>query len=261
MGAHQNVERYANGIPVKPADGLRRMPSREGNRTVHLKDDHPAVREGRTIYPHSRKFVEEVGRVLKSGMNSPKTGAEVMKGHWRGFPIFTLTLEERATCPRTCKVWNECYGNKMNWAERIVHDADFEDILWLELEALNKAHPLGFVVRLHILGDFYSEAYVALWGKALLMFPALNVFGYTARDPDLMDPIGVALKRLSDHHWSRFAMRFSGKKWGLQGVVTVEPGAKPKDAIVCPAQTGATACCGTCGLCWTTRATIAFEKH
>src|SRR5262249_24811065 len=30
----------------------------------------------------------------------------------------TLTLEERATCPTTCRHWRDCYGNKMHRAQR-----------------------------------------------------------------------------------------------------------------------------------------------
>jgi hypothetical protein len=246
-----------------PSHGLTRHVAVTGRkRGVHLDAGHAAVREVRTLFPTTVKFVEETLHVLKSGVNSRKIGSHVMKGAWKGFPIFTLTLEERKTCPKACQHWLTCYGNNMHLAERIVHDADFEDILWLELESLNKAHPLGFVVRLHVLGDFYSVGYVKLWERALLMFPALNVWGYTARDPgDPDEPIGRELKRLSDHHWSRFALRFSGKDWGLQGAITVEKGEKAPGAITCPVQTGRTATCGTCALCWTTKATIAFERH
>jgi hypothetical protein len=48
---------------------------------------------------------DEVQRVLKDGHQSRKIGKFVTKGKMRGFPIFTLTLEERATCPRSCLAW------------------------------------------------------------------------------------------------------------------------------------------------------------
>lgn len=252
---------YAARKVIAP-DQHRRIPPPKGVRHIVLGTDHKAVVEGRTLFPSTVKYVEEVNRVLVDGYQSRKVGKQVMKGPWKGFPIYTLTLQERATCPRSCAHWRDCYGNHMHFANRIVNDADFEEILWLELEALNRKHPVGFVVRLHVLGDFYSVAYVKLWERALLHFQALHVFGYTARDPDNHDDaIGKEVKRLSDECWSRFAIRFSGKDWGLQGAVTVPKGVKHPGAITCPAQTGQTACCATCGLCWQAKATIAFEQH
>jgi hypothetical protein len=245
---------------IPPADGLRRHPPPKGVRHINLAKDHAAVKEGRTLFPTTVKFVEEVGRVLVGGYNSRKIGKAVTKGPWKGLPIYTLTLQERATCPKSCSHWRDCYGNTMHMANRIVNDADFEEILWLELDALNRKHPVGYVVRLHVLGDFYSVPYVDLWEKALLMFPALHVFGYTARNPR-SDQIGAAVFRLSSNYWTRFAIRFSGRDWGLQGAITIERGEKHPTAITCPAQTGKTLCCGTCGLCWTANKTIAFERH
>jgi hypothetical protein len=131
---------------------------------------------------------DEVGRVLKDGHQSRKIGKAVTKGPRRGWPIFTLTLEERATCPRTCKAWGFCYGNNMQAAERIVAGERLEAALGLELLALQRQHPGGFMVRLHVLGDFYSEDYVRFWTSALDRFPALHVFGFTARLPGT--PIG-----------------------------------------------------------------------
>jgi hypothetical protein len=76
---------------------------------------------------------DEVKRVLKDGHQSRKIGKTAMKGPRRGWPIFTLTLEERATCPRTCAAWAFCYGNAMQAAERIVAGAELEQALWDEL--------------------------------------------------------------------------------------------------------------------------------
>jgi hypothetical protein len=144
---------------------------------------HPAYRTGRSIFP-SRVFdPDEVQRVLKDGHQSRKIGKFVTKGKMRGFPIFTLTLEERATCPRTCLAWGECYGNAMHAAERIVAGPALETALWDELAALQQLHPGGFLVRLHVLGDFYSLDYAQLWHEALEAYPALHIFGYTARPP------------------------------------------------------------------------------
>jgi hypothetical protein len=93
---------------------LRRHPTVEANGAgVTLSALHPAYRTGRTIFS-SRVFdADEVKRVLKDGHQSRKIGKTATKGHRRGWPIYTLTLEERATCPRTCAAWAFCYGNHM----------------------------------------------------------------------------------------------------------------------------------------------------
>ena len=41
----------------------------------------------------------------------------------------------------------------------------------------------------------------------------------------------------------------------------VAPGETDPDAILCPAQTGATDCCATCALCWQSLRSIAFRPH
>lgn len=218
---------------------------------------HPAHRSGRSIFP-SRVFdPDEVQRVLKTGHQSRKIGKTVMKGHRKGWPIFTLTLEERATCPRGCAAWSFCYGNNMQAAERIVAGAALEAVLWSELTDLQRRHPGGFMVRLHVLGDFYSADYVNLWAAALDSFPTLHVFGFTARLPGT--PIGDALWMLSANQWDRFAIRFSGMRGEVMAAQVV-PDVDPM-AIICPAQTGKTDCCATCALCWQSARTIAFQRH
>src|SRR5438105_3919896 len=88
--------------------------------------DHPAIMAGRTIYPTTVR----AGRdrwALKSGVNSRKIGGEILKGRWAGMPILTLTLEERKTCPTSCKLFRSCFGNKMHFADRV--DAG-PDLFW-----------------------------------------------------------------------------------------------------------------------------------
>lgn len=218
---------------------------------------HPAYRSGRSIFP-SRVFdPDEVKRVLKTGDQSRKIGKLVMKGHRKGWPIYTLTLEERATCPRSCEAWGFCYGNAMQAAERITPGAALEEALHSELAALQAKHPAGFLVRLHVLGDFYSVDYVRFWAAALEQFPALHVFGFTARLPGT--EIGEEVWQIAGNYWDRFAVRFSGMRgelWASQ----IDEAADPM-AIACPAQTGATDCCATCALCWATNRTISFKRH
>lgn len=63
----------------------------------------PAIVAGRSIF-HAKgvRSVAESGNVLVSGHSNVKIGRDVRKGWARGYWIYTLTLEERATCPRTC---------------------------------------------------------------------------------------------------------------------------------------------------------------
>lgn len=218
----------------------------------------PAYRAGNSIFP-SRVFAPgEVRRVLKDGHQSRKIGKEVRKGARKGWPIFTLTLEERATCPRTCTEWGTCYGNNMQAAERIEHGDELTDALEAELYALARKHPSGFMVRLHVLGDFYSEAYVEFWARMLDELPPLHVFGFTARLPGTA--IGDALAPLIERQWERFAIRVSGGKTDLKAAEIVESG-DDSHSIICPAQTGATECCATCALCWHSTRSIAFRRH
>lgn len=236
----------------------RRIPSAAPGLGLVLSPDHPAVVDGRTLFPKSVIHPSTADRLLKSGHNQRKIGKRVTKGRWAGAWIYCLTLEERATCPSTCQHWRSCYGNNMHWSQRFIAGRSLELRLWAELEALDRQHRRdGFIVRLHILGDFYSVEYVRFWERALGAFPALRVYGYTART--LADPIGIELQRLSDSRWDRFAMRFSGR-WGDRGATTFEEGEQPT-GIPCPAQNGGTECCATCGLCWQTVREISFVSH
>lgn len=221
-----------------------------------MTPDNAAAVEGRTRYPATRKSALDVLRVLKSGKESRKIGDRIVKGKWSGFPIFTLTLEERATCPRTCEEWLSCYGNKMHWSHRFSPDATTMAAIALELGVHQRRYPDGFVVRLHVLGDFVSVGYVDHWKDFLKRFPALHLFGYTAHPPK--SEIGSAIAELP---WERAAIRFSGQERTRGAVVIEAESEAPKTAIVCPAQTDKADCCGSCGLCWNTEKLIAFLRH
>lgn len=223
--------------------------------------DHPAFTKARTLFPSTVAAPADRTRVLISGFNSPKTGRLITKGRWKGFPIYTLTLEERATCPTSCVHWRSCFGNQMHFAVRIRHGDDLHTKLQEEVCALAGEHPKGFAVRLHVLGDFYSVEYVDLWRLLLIAYPQLHVFGFTARwQRD--DPIAVALIKLAMDRWDRFAMRFSNAPVDQCSTVSIEhPLQKPADAIVCPQQLGTTQACATCALCWQSKRRIAFVRH
>ena len=227
---------------------------------VLLSALHPAMRGGRTAFP-SRVFApDELPRLLKSGHHSRKIGKQVAKGHRRGWEIYTLTLEERASCPRSCGEWASCYGNNMQAAERVEHGPDLIEQLGFEVARLALAHPGGFLVRLHILGDFWSVTYVRFWEQMIQQHPALHLFGFTAREPQ--SEIGQAIALLiHDAGWSRFAIRFSGAPHTHGAARVLAPGEIDPAAILCPAQTGQTDCCATCALCWQSDRSIAFRRH
>jgi hypothetical protein len=228
--------------------------------------DHPALVEGRTLFPARVRDAAEALQVLSPGNQSAKLGDRVEKGAWRGMLVFSLSLEERATCPRACGNWDICYGNSMPFAWRYRPGADLVARLDRELAGLNDQHGEGFVVRLHQLGDFYSVEYVAAWAGWLEKYPALHVFGYTAWPVE--SPIGAAISRLTQASWARFAIRFSSATPGPQAAITLrtmpEADARSKGAVVCPVQTGKSATCATCAVCWSPAAqhrTIAFLAH
>lgn len=200
--------------------------------------------------------------VLKSGYHSSKIGKLITKGKWKGFPVFTLTLEERATCPRTCGHWRSCFGNGMQHAHRFAHGDALEMKLVEEVTLLAIRHPDGFAIRLHVLGDFYSVEYVKLWETLLQRVPQLHVFGFSARWDCDRDPIAAALVRLVLKKWNRFAIRFSNAPVDECSTVSIEhPYQKPADAVICPQQEQKTTACATCALCWHSKRRIAFITH
>lgn len=236
-------------------------------RPLILKPDHPAVDGARTLFPKSVGVPHVEERLFKSGHNSRKIGDRVTKGMWKGMPIYTLTLEERATCPKVCEHWRDCFGNKMHWSTRWASGPLLEKNIPIHIAALADKHPKGFVVRLHVLGDFYSSGYVWMWSMLMSQFPQLHVFGYTRRWGEdrgsIKQTIETHLSLMNDYFSTRWRVRFSerGGRMGTKTVDDVTLRGKTPDGIVCPAQTGDADCCGTCGLCWNTDQPIVFLNH
>lgn len=228
---------------------------------LELDDEHPALAEKRTVFPSKVIDAGAAGRVLKSGEHNRKIGKIIEKGRWKGFPIFTLTLEERATCPPECQMLRFCYGNNMHFSERLKPGAELEEALTGELGDLQDLYPEGFVIRLHVLGDFYSLEYVQFWQECLSTFPALNIYGYTAHDPD--GGIGEELLGMAVDQWERFAMRFSGSDMGELAALVIDPPVSqcPDNAFICPAQKMKISCCAACALCWESEKNVAFLRH
>lgn len=253
----------------------------EPDRTVGLGENHAAVREGRTLFPGTVVTTFQSRRFLISGANSAKIGKEIEKGEWAGLPVYTLTLEERATCPQSCAQWSGCYGNAMPWARRNdAYDPDFLPALKAEIVTLVREvcaplanrpkliPPKGLVIRLHVLGDFFSTTYVRMWADLLRFLPELRVYGYTARKLDDVDPdsslIAAELDKLAQTYPDRWAIRTSHVEPGPGRTVVVDADPQSPDVIMCPAQTKSTEACSTCALCWSPAAwgkTIGFLRH
>lgn len=235
-----------------------RSPKRQGTLP---RIDAKFIHEGRTKFPYKLVQPVDAGNMLSSGHNSVKIGRDVRKPKFFGYMIYTLSLEERKTCPSSCLHWQSCYGNNMPLAKRVDHTGRrFLELLESEIAALMRKPWPGVLIRLHMLGDFYSVEYVDFWRSMLKKFPRLAIFGYTARNNE--DPIGQAVIRLRTEQWERFAVRSSnGARHNMATVSIKDRSERPANAFICPEQTEQTACCATCGLCWSTRKNVAFLEH
>ena len=225
----------------------------------------------RTKYPTTVRAVPQSPPksgllVLKVATSNGKLGSggkTVQKGRFRGMPMYSLTLEERATCWSQCPNLDVCYGDNMPFAYRYEPGEALEQAVATDVARLHSKHPQGFVVRLHVLGDFYDEAYVDHWERMLQETPTLRLFGYTHWPAD--HPIGQAVAGLASRNATRVAFRRSDPSTTddvLPGAFTI---AKGDDAvsgtIICPEQTGKTASCTTCGLCMNSSTSISFIDH
>ena len=205
------------------------------------------------MYPKARRSIAELKtgalKLAKNNKIADKGKLPVVKkGKFKGYVIFTLTLEERATCPRECYHWDNCYGNNMAFAHRIEHGPALENKLEQELDDLCATYK-GVIVRLHVLGDFYSVPYVYLWQSFLCKHDNLAVWGYTGHAKN--SPVGLAIRSLTNFMGNRFAVRFSNDltyKFAANSTERAEP-VKGR-SFVCPEQTGDVANCANCALCW-----------
>lgn len=204
-----------------------------------------------TKYPKARRSVSGYPyQLLKHPKPDNKVGQFVTRGEFKGYRIHTLTLEERATCPRSCDQWVDCYGNNMPFAHRLEHGADLERRLRDEVSELCRKYPNGVMVRLHVLGDFYSVRYVKLWGQLLRDHPNLAAWGYTHRKTSGTKrdaSIARALYMLGNRYGSRWSIRISDEPDAIFSANHETLGAA---GITCPEQLGRSQSCGTCTLCW-----------
>ena len=164
----------------------------------------------------------------------------------------------------------------MGMAHRYRITSEVESLIEGQLQFLNKIHKSGFLVRLHVLGDFDTTEYVNFWLSCLDEFKRLHIWGYTARlDFNKNDPryspndseIFQIIEKMNTEFSDRCLIRFSGyeddpSKVNYRVALSEsEPLAQKliseNKAIVCPYQiksnnTGErlTHSCSSCGLCW-----------
>lgn len=182
---------------------------------------------------------------------------------WKGMTMYSLTLEERRTCPTDCEQWNNCYGNNMPFAHRYDHEhPEFKELLDIQLQELNRKHPEGFVVRLHVLGDFYDSLYAVQWQLWLHDYKNLHVFGYTHHK--MTSNVGTILNNINRIYKHRFRIRFSDDwdtDFSAHTSTTEDTVRLLGNGIVCPEQTGQTKSCTTCGYCWASDQPVVFIEH
>jgi hypothetical protein len=226
-----------------------------------LPPNDPALLEMRTIYSSTVRSASATTFVLKSGENSTKLGNQIIKGVWKRMAIYSLTLEERKTCPATCQQLSICFGNNMPFAQRWNVDTELYARLRIELEQLSYRHRV-YAVRLHVLGDFPSIEYVEFWLAALEAHPGLRLFGFTHWDRG--SEVGSLIEAESVQ-WDRFRIRFSDHHRGLRTAHVIpdrgEQGKHPL-GIICPADhTRPKVTCGSCALCINSTVPIVLKAH
>ena len=268
-------------------------PSVDAMTTIHPKFVLHQVNESDNLdltFDSSVRFIRDEEKTvkqavfpLKDGTNNKKLCGDkgekipsTIKGRWLNMPIFSLTLVERETCPTYCKFIRLCYGNDMMLAHRYQITDEVLDLIEGQLQSLNRIHKFGFIVRLHVLGDFDTPKYAAFWNMCLTMYKRLHIWGYTARlkfsptderynfnDSQIFNIV----EHMNENHSNRCLIRFSGYEDDPEKVNyrialgESEPLAQEllakKKAIFCPYQvkhekTGQrlTPSCSSCGLCW-----------
>jgi hypothetical protein len=224
----------------------------------------PCVIEGRSRFQRKVQTATDCKRVLKPGSYTRKLGHRFNKGPWVGAFIYSLALEERVTCPDNCtfKTQGGCYADGMWNVDRWRVTTSLFTQLDIELRRLLLIHDL-IAIRLHEVGDFPDLAYCRWWADALVGYPRMCIWGYTAHH--IASEIGQFLDMLNCALPERVLIRFSGGSGNLTTAVIADATARGLQAdggIVCPAQTEMHVCCAKCGLCMSRDvARITFIDH
>jgi hypothetical protein len=205
--------------------------------------------------------------------NGKLHSTSVVRGPFKGYAMYSLTLEERATCSPDCGQLKVCYGNNMPFAKRY----NVTDELLAAIDAqLAKLTRKGqkILLRLHILGDFYSVAYVNFWRNMLEKYPTVAAFGYTHWP--LITAQGSAVADLCADFPTRFCIKWSLDRieqipllatTPIGGTIVVKDWSDtPKGWIKCPAQMAmdrgrSDVGCAECGIKCALGVNVAFVEH
>jgi len=235
------------------------------DKAMELNTNHKAIVNATTLYNASKFTIRDVSnykhKVLKASTNI-KLGKKVNKGKLKGMKMYTLTLIERETCTDECEHYTDCFGNNMHVAHRFEVNDAFMLRLESDIHATAVANPNGFLVRLHILGDFKSVEYTLFWERMMIHYPNLHVYGYSRNHIDSkyshVRDIAKELIRLRSKYQNRWAVRFSNK-------LDQEYSANSRDitdkGITCLAQVKTDVSCSDCTLCWSSKKAIGFITH
>ena len=240
---------------------------------MQLSKTEFAIKEHRALFPTTVKRVTDgMGKtelVLKSSTHK-KLKKKISIGKYKVFPMVSLTLEDRATCSTHCVFYDGCYGDNMPFAIRYKIDPSLLIQIEKDLVFYSNKYPLGFLVRLHVLGDFNSISYVKFWERMLIKFKALHIFGYTARHDNMPDKlsrdIATHINRLRSTYGFRFAVRDSNNNsHNFTALYMDTPIAKNKlqnkELFVCPVQLNKVDDCADCCLGWTSLKAVGFINH
>ena len=228
-----------------------------------MKTSSP-VKERRTRTRYLKSVKPPSATMLKPGGNNKKLGSKITTGWWENAVIYSLTLEERKTCPKNCDQWDTCYGNNMPFATRYDHThPDFYDRLEDNVSDLINKHlwqrdePIAF--RLHVLGDFFSVEYVDWWDKWLQDWEGIKIWGYTHHDP--RSDIGLAIREMNmlDNCYIRFSDKIEMEQHLQANVIATSD--SHHTGLICPEQRGIKTGCGDCAMCWTSNKAINFLQH
>lgn len=225
-----------------------------GHRT--LAGNHPAVVKGVSLHHHKVQPVTPETEVVSSAVSNSKIGRYMLspsKHAWA--EIFTVTWEERKTCPRSCTHWTDCYTNNTPLMRRKDYDLAREEEILALMEAqlvthLERIKTPYLYVRLHQAGDFPTVRYVEWWSDVLTRYPRIHVFGYTHWPEE--SPIGRAVQRLNNAWWhTRWRIFQSSSGQPNRGANTFHTAAEAKAAgnMPCPEQVGRVPTCGECQMC------------
>jgi hypothetical protein len=129
----------------------RRFETHGSGAPLVLPPDHLAMREQRTLFPNTVRSANPDELVLKSGIHSTKLGDKIVKGVWKEALIFSLTLEERKTCPITCQQLPLCMGNGMHLGAATIHS----DVLGKGARR-RTSYPISYLQVSHVSTDRFD---------------------------------------------------------------------------------------------------------